>query len=161
MRTSWEPELAKLLNDLLAVQDELLAILARKRELLLASDAAGLAGLAPEEERIAGALEQWVQRREALLARAAQEGLPGGSIRALTTALPREQQGRLDESVRTAASRARLLRHQSLTNWVVIQKTLLHLSQVLEILATGGRLQPTYGGGEGVRASGTLVDRAA
>jgi hypothetical protein len=161
MRTSWEPELAKLLKDLLAVQDELLAILARKRELLVASDAAGLAALGPEEERIAAALQQWVERREALLVRAGQEGLPNGSIRALATALPREQQGRLDGSVRTVASRARLLRHQSLTNWVVIQKTLLHLSQVLEILATGGRLQPTYGGGEGVRASGTLVDRAA
>lgn len=161
MRTTWEPELATLLKDLLAVQDDLLAMFARKRELLLASDAPGLAALAPEEERLSAALQQWVQRREVLLARAGQEGLPSGSIRALTTALPREQQGRLDESVRTAASRARLLRHQSLTNWVVIQKTLLHLSQVLEIIATGGRLQPTYGGGEGVRASGTLVDRAA
>lgn len=161
MRTSWEPDLATLLNDLLAVQDELLAILARKRELLLASDAAGLAALAPEEERIVAALQRWVDRRETLLTRAAQEGLPSGSLRALRTALPRPQQGRLEESMRAAESRARLLRHQSLTNWVVIQKTLLHLAHMLEILATGGRLQPTYGGGEGSRASGTLVDRAA
>ena len=39
----------------------------------------------------------------------------------------------------------RLLQHHSLTNWVLVQRTLIHLSQVLEIIATGGRLKPTYG----------------
>jgi hypothetical protein len=28
---------------------------------------------------------------------------------------------------------------------VIAQRTLIHLSQLLEIIATGGRLQPTYG----------------
>jgi len=54
-----------------------------------------------------------------------------------------------------------LLQHHSLVNWVVIQRTLLHLSQMLEIIATGGRLQPTYGKGESSTASGTLMDWAA
>ena len=46
-----------------------------------------------------------------------------------------------------AAERSRLLQHQSLTNWVLVQRSLLHLSQLIEIIATGGRPKPTYGNG--------------
>lgn len=161
METSWESELAKLLNDLLAAQDELLEILTRKRELLVANDTEGLMAIGPQEEKLIGALQECMKRREELLARAGQEGLPTASIRALAQALPRAQRGQLQERVQLAGSRARLLKHHSLTNWVVIQRTLIHLSQMLEIIATGGRLQPTYGEGEPVHASGGLVDRAA
>jgi len=161
METSWESELAKLLNDLLAAQDELLEILTRKRELLVANDTEGLMAIGPQEEKLIGALQECMKRREELLARAGQEGLPTASIRALAQALPRTQRGQLQERVQLAGSRARLLKHHSLTNWVVIQRTLIHLSQMLEIIATGGRLQPTYGEGEPVHASGGLVDRAA
>jgi hypothetical protein len=55
----------------------------------------------------------------------------------------------------------RLLQHQSLANWVLAQRVMLHLSQLLEIFATGGRLQPTYGRGEMPTSSGALVDREA
>ncbi|HUT11149.1 MAG TPA: flagellar export chaperone FlgN [Thermoguttaceae bacterium] len=161
METSWESELAALLTELLATQDEVLKILARKRELLRTADTDGLMALGPEEEKLVGRLQQCMKRRGELLDRARREGLPSTSIRALTQALPRSQRGALDRQVRLAGSRGRLLQHHSLTNWVVIQRTLLHLSQLLEIIATGGRLQPTYGEGEPVRASGSLVDRAA
>jgi hypothetical protein len=52
----------------------------------------------------------------------------------------------------------RLLQNQSITNWVLAQRSLLHVSQLLEIIATGGRLQPTYGEGETVNAVGSLQD---
>ena len=161
METSWESELAKLLNDLLAVQDELLGILTRKREMLLASDTDGLAAIGAEEERLIGSLQECMKRREELLARASQEGLPSASIRALTRSLPQAPRDQLHRQAQLARSRARLLKHHSLTNWVVVQRTLIYLSQMLEIIATGGRLQPTYGEGEPVHTSGALVDRAA
>ncbi|MHC4407137.1 MAG: hypothetical protein ACYTG0_46590, partial [Planctomycetota bacterium] len=63
--------------------------------------------------------------------------------------------------VHEATGRARLLQHQSLTNWVVVQRTLIHLSQMLEIIATGGQKQPTYGKEELVEPHGALVDREA
>ena len=159
--TSWESALANLLNDLLAAQDELLAILNRKGELLVAADKEGLAALVPEEERLVVALQECLVRREQLLQRAAEEGLPSTNIRVLTETLPSDQREPLREQVDLAGSRASLLKHRSLTNWVVIQRTLIHLSQMLEIIATGGRPQPTYGEGEPVNASGSLVDRAA
>jgi hypothetical protein len=159
MKTSWESELANLLTDLLAVQDQSLDILSRKRDLLGAADTEGLAAIGREEEKLVGDLQECLRRRQELLSRASQDGLPSTSIKALTQALPKTQRGPLAEQVQLARSRARLLKHHSLTNWVVVQRTLIHLSQMLEIIATGGRLQPTYGRGEPVHASGALVDR--
>jgi flagellar biosynthesis/type III secretory pathway chaperone len=161
MTDSWESQLASLLSDLLAVQDELLTLLTKKRELLLNADTAGLAVLAPHEERLLSTLQGCLTRREELLARANREGLPAADIRSLTAALPSVQRQQLHGQVQLATARTRLLQHHSLTNWMVVQRTLIHLSQLLEIIATGGRLQPTYGEGAPVNASGSLVDRAA
>jgi membrane carboxypeptidase/penicillin-binding protein PbpC len=161
MQGPWESEIAALLTDLLGVQGELLAMLAKKRECLRTADAQGLAALAPEEQRLADALQAAVRRREALLRRAADEGLPNASIQALAGALPADERGRLRPELQHASGQAALLRHQSFVNWVIVQRTLLHLSQVLEIIATGGQLQPTYGRGGPVEATGALVDRAA
>ena len=161
MQTTWENEVARLLNDLLAVQDDLFVNLAKKKGLLIASDMAGLAAIAPEEEQLIVRLQECVERREQLLLKAAQEGLPAHSIQALAQALPAERRGELPDRLAQASSRARLLQHQSFTNWLVVQRSLIHLSQMLEIIATGGRLQPTYGEGEPVNANGSIVDRAA
>jgi len=161
MDTTYESELASLLNDLLASQDQLLAILARKRQLLASADFDGLTQIGPQEQALADNLQQCLRRREELLARAKSQRLPSTSLKALTQALPKPQRDRLSPQVLQATDRARLLQHQNLVNWVVVQRTLLHLSQMLEIIATGGRLQPTYGKGEPAPASGALVDRAA
>ena len=160
MDTTYESELAILLTDLLTSQDKLLAILSRKRELLAAADLDGLAGIGPQEEKLVESLQDCVRRREGLLARARQEGLPSTNLRALSQTLPRAERTRIDPQFQAAAARARLLQHSSLTNWVVVQRSLLHLSQMLEIIATGGRLQPTYGKGQPTSVSGALVDRA-
>jgi flagellar biosynthesis/type III secretory pathway chaperone len=161
MPNRWEADIASLLSDILGVQDELLALLAKKRELLVQSDTAGLDALGPEEQRLMQSLTACVQRRQELLGRAEQEGLPAASLQELSKALPRDEHQRLYPRVSQAKSNARLLRHQSLANWMVVQRTLIHLSQLLEIIATGGRLQPTYGEGETSTSSGSLVDRAA
>lgn len=160
MDGSWESELASLLGDLLAVQEELLGLLMRKRELLAAADIEGLMALGPQVQRLTAALQGCLERRQKLLDRARAEGKPASSLRALAGAAPRAERQRLGQSVSLAASRARLLRHHCITNWVVVQRTVLHLAQLLEIIATGGKLQPTYGR-EAVHASGALVDRAA
>ncbi len=159
--SSLEADLASLLNDLLAGQGELMAVLNRKRNLLGAMDREGLAAIAADEQRMLGVLQDCLTRRQALLARAAREGLPSGSIQALTKALPPPRRAPLAPQVATAGSRARLLQTQSLTNWIIIQRTLIHLSQLLEIIATGGRIQPTYGKAGPSRSSGMLLNQEA
>jgi FlgN protein len=143
------------------VQGGLLAVLTEKRQLLAASDVAGLGAMAGREQQLLDRLQACHERRQQLLARAGAEGLPTDSIRSLSDRLPAEGRNRVQAGIREAADRSRLLQHQSLTNWVLVQRSLLHLSQMIEIIATGGRSRPTYGKGSDRAPSGALVDRAA
>lgn len=164
METAWESELAKFLTDLSAVQTESLQVLTRKREALAAWDSEALRDVGKREEGLVENLQKCLQRRKQLLKKAAQEGLPSGSIRSLTAALPGESPKQLADQLDQATGRARLLRHHSLTNWVLVQRTLIHLSQLLEIIATGGQNKPTYSREESATSSdssGALVDRVA
>ncbi|HUY91232.1 MAG TPA: flagellar export chaperone FlgN [Pirellulales bacterium] len=157
---SWETDIAALLNELSATQDDLFDLLAVKRNLLVASDIEGIQGLESREKELISRLEACQTQRSELLHRAAQQNLPGDSIRSLARSLPAVARANLEKRVDDAAHRSRLLNHQSLTNWALIQRTLIHLSQLLEIIATGGRPKPTYGKGAYANASGSLVDQA-
>lgn len=159
MDIALEAGLAGLLSDLLAAQDELIDVLTKKRQLLIKVDTEGLAAIGPQEQRLIERLQQCMQKREQLLEQAAAEGLPSDSIRSLTAALPKTQRDDLGGQVKLATSRSHLLQHHSLTNWVLVQRSLLHLSQMLEIIATGGRMQPTYGKDRSAPPAGVLVDQ--
>jgi hypothetical protein len=160
MNDSWETDIAGLLAELADVQGALLAVLSEKRRLLAAADHAALSAIAGREQQLVARLQACHDRRQELLRRAHEEGLPSDSIRSLSAALPAEGRGRVQASIDEAAERSRFLQHQSLTNWVLVQRSLLHLSQLIEIIATGGRPQPTYGNGSERQNCGALVDRA-
>lgn len=157
----WESELASLLSRLSAAQHQLLALLSRKHQYLLNRDHRSLNALMPEEQALCGELQACHARRQELLAHAEAAGLPGDSIQSLAGALSRDRAKPLEKPLRDAAERSRLLRHQSVAQWVVVQRTVLHLSQMLEIIATGGRSKPTYGSGGAPTTSGALMDQAA
>jgi hypothetical protein len=161
MNDNWETEIGGLLTELADVQSALLATLHEKREILAANDQQALVAMGSRENALIERLQACHERRQLLLERAAAEGLPSDSIRSLSKQLPAESRGSMQASIREAADRSRLLQHQSLTNWVLVQRTLLHLSQMIEIIATGGRPRPTYGKGSDRAQSGALVDRAA
>ncbi len=161
MNATWESELTDFLAELSSVQRTTLDVLGRKRATLIAADAKGLAAISDEESQVVDRLTQCLRRRQALLARAAAEGLPNDSLQSLASALPEARSSGLSEQMRQAALRARLLRHEGLVHWVLVQRTLIHLSQLLEIIATGGRLRPTYRKEESLRPGGALVDREA
>ncbi len=158
---NWEAELADLLGELSNVQQELLEILAAKRDRMAASDLQGMAELQPREEELCARLQACHQRRSQLLGTAAAIGLPSGSLGKLASSLDPTSRHDLRKQLKDASARMRLLQHHSLTNWVLAQRTMLHLSQLLEIIATGGRLQPTYGRGTSPESRGSLVDREA
>lgn len=161
MEISWEAELADLLRGLSEVQDEVLAVLAAKRQCLLAADLEGMHALESRESEAIARLETCQQRRSELLERARQAGLPASNLRALGSAVPASNRQQLAAQMAASQHRMRLLGHQSLTNWVMVQRTLIHLSQMLEIIATGGRMRTTYGKDEPAHHSGSLVDQAA
>lgn len=157
----WEAEIAALLDELSSVQDELLSVLNAKREQLVAGNLAGLTEIQEREELLAARLAGCQERRADLLTAARKAGLAGDSLGKLATRAGGGQRGKLSQQAKAASARMRLLRNESLTNWVLAQRALLHVSQLVEIIATGGRLQPTYGEGESVHARGSLVNHEA
>ena len=148
MNDSWETEIGGLLAELADVQSALLETLHEKRQILATSDHAALAAMAEREQQLIERLQACQDRRQQLLVagRRRRDCRPIASARSAIS-LPAESRGRVQASIREAADRSRLLQHQSLTNWVLVQRTLLHLSQMIEIIATGGRPRPTYGKG--------------
>jgi hypothetical protein len=161
MNNHWESDIAELLAELADVQGALLDLLHEKRQLLATSDHDALVAMASREQALIDRLQNCHDKRQQLLARAQSAGMQADSIDGLSKQLAPDRRARVQASIRQAADRSRLLQHQSLTNWVLVQRTLLHLSQLIEIIATGGRLKPTYGNGSDRQASGELVDRAA
>lgn len=157
----WEPRISGLLSTLSAVQGDLLALLGEKREALAAGEFQLMSSFTSREAELVARLEACHAQRQELLDAAAREGLPATSVASLAESLPSEERGSLSASVEQARRQSRLLQHHSLTNWVVVQRTLIHLSQMIEIIATGGRMKTTYGRGVQAASSGALVDQRA
>jgi hypothetical protein len=161
MADNWENEIAGLLTELSSVQGDLLAVLSEKRQTLASGDHEALLATAGREQTLIERLNACHQRRQQLLDRAAAEGLPSESVKSLSQQLSGESQVRIQAGIEEAAERGQFLQQQCLTNWVLVQRTLLHLSQMIGIIATGGQPMPTYGKGSDCAVSGALVDRAA
>ena len=157
----WESEIANFLLELSVVQEDTLSMLVRKGEMLSKGDAPGLERMAKEERDAMTRLQSCLDRREKLLQIARAEGLPDDSIESLSIRIDKEiPEKPLTDKCRDTKHKAKLLQHQSLTNWVLTQRTLIHLSQMLEIIATKGRPTATYNN-KRVRnkaSGGALVD---
>lgn len=157
----YETDIAALLAELSEVQEDLILLLGEKRELLAAGDVDGLNAAQQRADTLVSRLTACQTQRQALLARAEEDGLPDANVRTLAAAVAEDDDAnKLDASFADAQNRSRLLQHHSLSNWVIVQRSLIHLSQMIEILATGGRMRPTYGSGSATGDSGGLVDRA-
>jgi len=154
-------QIAELLSDLAQVQTELLDLLKQKQQRMLTQSPTEIDLLAVREQELSQRLQACHDRRAELLDQAKAEGLPGDSIASLAGAVEGRPRGRLSHEVKEAAARMRVLQHHSLVNWVLAQRALLHVSQLLEIIATGGRLQPTYGKGAGPMSCGNLLNSEA
>lgn len=154
-------QIADLLTELSQVQTELLAFLQEKRQSMASRLPEEISALHGREQELCDRLQRCHDRRAELLAAAGEQGLPTDSIATLTAALPAGETKQLRQQVQEAGSRMRLLQHQSLTNWVLAQRALLHVSQLLEIIATGGRMQPTYGNASVVNTRGSLLNSEA
>ena len=161
MTITWQTELSEFLSDLSALQDELLGVLGEKRECMAKRDLAGMQALTEREAELSARLEAVQTRRVELLAAAREQGVECDNLSSLAKELPSGKREPLGKQVKDVAWRMRLLQHQSLTNWVIAQRTVLHLAQMIEIVATGGRLRPTYGKSDAALSRGALVDQEA
>ena len=116
MNDNYEAEIGELLAELADVQGALLAALNEKRQLLAAGNVDSLSLMSGREQELAGRLQACHDRRQQLLLRADSDGLPADSIQSLSDRLPKPRRDRVQASIREAANRSQLLRHQCLTN---------------------------------------------
>jgi hypothetical protein len=154
-------QIADLLGELSQVQSELLELLQMKQRRMASQNPSELVPLMEREQELASRMQACHDRRAALLAQAKAEGLPGDSILSLSAAVEGGPRGPVSRQAKETQSRMRLLQHHSLVNWVLAQRALLHVAQLLEIVATGGRLQPTYGNGDNPALRGNLLSGEA
>jgi len=155
-------DIQQYLSELYTVQEHTLSVLSQKQKILVKPDRDALAAIAAEEQEVLAQLRQCVVRREEILAAARKEGHEVKSIQSLCERIlsPDSECLRLVEE---ATRRSRLIQLQSRTNCVVVQKSLNHLSQLLDIIATRGHGSPTYHrhGDKETGSSGGFVDRVA
>jgi flagellar biosynthesis/type III secretory pathway chaperone len=156
-------ELANLLCELSDVQGELLRVLGEKRQCILQGDTSSMARMASRETEIIGRLEACHRRRSALLNEAKSSGIAATTLTDLASRISPGRGGisSSEHDLRTTKENFRKLQSESLSNWVLAQRSLLHVSQLLEIIATGGRIQPTYEKDASTLARGNLVDSEA
>lgn len=158
-QVDWEADLTSLLDELSNVQTELLDVLSEKRDSMASNDAQKMIDLHPRAEALCDRLRSCHQRREQLLVVAQEQGLPAKNLGNIASTLARGKRAAVNKQMSAASARMRLLQHQSLANWVLAQRTILHLSQLLEIVATGGQMQPTYSRDKPSDSCGALVDK--
>jgi DNA repair exonuclease SbcCD ATPase subunit len=159
--TDWEATLSEYLEQLSQVQGELLTLLEEKRRCMVAGDFESIGSFQNREQEIAQRLEQLQARRQQMLEAARQMGLQVENLEKLAELTEQGKSAKLQKQVQQVASRLRLTQHAALTHWIVAQRSLLHVMQMLEILATGGRLLPTYGPERTAPWRGGLVDQEA
>ena len=71
--------------------------------------------------------------------------MPSDTLELLAARLDKENPGySLEERCRESIRKSKQLQHQSLANWVLAQRTAIHLSDLIEIIGTKGKLSPTY-----------------
>ncbi len=158
---AWESELTELLDELLETQEEMLSLLGQKRQAMTKRDLPKLESLHPQEEALCRRLMNYQQRRSDVLAVAKQAKLPDTDLTQLSKTVLIDKKAPVHSKVKEATERSIRLKHQSLTNWIIAQRNLLHVSQLLEIIATGGNQVPTYGGREESAPNGFVLDQEA
>jgi hypothetical protein len=129
-----EQELARLLNDLAAIQHDLLAMLAESRNVAPVGGWSALSSFDSEERNLCDRLQACHPRYEQLLQAAAEQGLTADALERLASPRQAGRNDHLRPSV-AAAAFERLLRNPSLADWPLAQRSLLQAWRVLETLA--------------------------
>lgn len=153
-------ELVGYLDELTELQGDVLAYLRDKHELIASGKPSELEDFAPREENLIERLKNCQHHRARLLTYAAPESDQDATIASLAEGLPDEERHEVRRKISGARQQGHLVQQQMLSQWVAMQRSMIHLAHLLEIIATGGRSRPTYGKEDSARASGSLVDQA-
>jgi hypothetical protein len=153
-------ELERFAIALQEAQQCLLTVLRTKRAALAGSDATALAALQEPELEAARRLQTLVTWRGRLLERARNDGHSCETLIDLAGALGPSANivtARLRESRQLAAE----IRHESWVQWVITNRCCNFYSELLELIAQGGRKPATYHDTNPHRSTAALLDAKA
>jgi len=154
-------EIEHFLHQLIEAQHQMLAVLHQKQTLLIRPEKEAIAAISIEEEKTLANMQSILERREELLTTARLQNVPGETIEQLCEHFfPRNIEiHKLLNEIKHQTQRVRLLAY---TNWTMTRKSMIHLSQILELLETRGQGSTTYHPQSNAStARGVSVDRIA
>ncbi|MDR0337089.1 MAG: flagellar export chaperone FlgN [Planctomycetaceae bacterium] len=156
-------EINTFLNQLATVQEKILDVLTKKQTLLVKPEKESLETMTTEEEHSLILLQQSLDHRKKILESAQKQGFNADSIQTLCEQIfPNPREWRM--LINAAQNRNRQIRYLALANWTVSQKSLIHLTQILEMIETRGQGNTTYKPQKGQKkhsSGGGFVDRVA
>jgi len=154
-------DLLNFLNQLIETQNHMLAVLHKKQAVLVRPEKETMASVAAEEEDVLKKMQHILNRREELLTAARLQNISSDSIEQLCEHFfPRNiEMQKMIDAVRHKTHQIRLLAY---TNWTMSRKSMIHVSQILELLETRGQGKATYHPPQSTAApGGGFVDRVA
>ena len=161
MPDKFPAELEQFAATLIDAQEALLQILHRKRTALATADLEMMAALQTPEAEAARRLQELVAWRARLLESARRAGHPGETLTELAQALFGSQPSRLTHLLKTAQRRAKEVRQESWVQWVITNRCCNFYSEVLELIAQGGKKPPTYHEQAWAHRGGAVLDANA
>lgn len=152
------------LRQLADAQDKAIEVLQRKQTLLVRPDKAELEACTTKEQDVLERLRQALLRREEILQNARSEGRTAETIEMLCEEIfPDSLEYR--RTLDAVMERTRRIRYLAMANWTITQRSIIHLSQILEMIETRGQGKTTYSPQNGKESSpgsgGGFVDRVA
>lgn len=145
-----------------AAQEKTLAVLQKKQSALVKPEPENLRLVSVEENEAVDLLRQALEEREAVLAAARQRGWDCDSIQTVCErAFPGQNEWK--QVIEKLQAQSTQIRFVSLTNWTMSQKSLVHVTQILEFIETRGEGKTTYQFPKGTRtaSNGGFVDKVA
>ena len=124
------------LTQLIESQNQWLTILHKKQAILVKPEKEAMALIAVEEEKAVESMQSVLKRREELLTSARMQNIRGDSIEQLCEHFfPRDVE--MQQLLNEARHRTQQIRFLNYTNWLISRKSLIHVSQILELLDKG------------------------
>ena len=149
------------LSQLSGAQAKMLAVLHKKQAILVRPDKDAIASIEAEEESILEEMQSVLNRREEILTAARMQNIHCDSIEHMCEHFfPHniEIQKWINE-IKAQTQQIQLLAY---TNWTMTRKSLIHVSQILELLKTRGQGKTTYSQrSTSETTGGGFVDRVA
>jgi flagellar biosynthesis GTPase FlhF len=138
-----KPDIQNFLHQLAEAQEQTIAVLQKKQAILVKPEKEALASISAEEEEMLKELQDVLNRREEIITSARLQNIQGDSIEQLCEHFfPRNVE--VEKLLIEARHRVQRIQLLAFTNWRMSRQSLNHISQILELLETGGQGKTTY-----------------